>query len=372
MGIQTAIIGSALLGAGESYISGREQSDAASDAAKAQERANQQNIALQGQIYADQTARFEPYRQAGLQGLYGTSGVMNLLGHTQAAPGVPAYNPFTDPQGGQQPVQPAQTGPDYAGYVAGSPDLQNALATLRPQDMRYIANQGYDANGDGQISAEEYGRFHYTTMGQKEGRTLPQPQQARTNPGSITARGDGSFQQGGNGPPRPTDGPVAAPAAPSMTDTLRSTPGYGFLQDEARRSNDAFFASRGKANSGAAASALQDRAMGIADQTYQQAVNNNLNLANIGMGAVAQINSAASAYGANTGNALGRIGDAQAQGAYGQANATSQSIDGITQAIAGGVGAYGGYKGWGTNKPTAPFPASGGGFGGGFYGNRYS
>jgi hypothetical protein len=69
--------------------------------------------------------------------------------------------------------QPTAGSADYAGYVTSRPDLSAAYSGLRPQDTTYIKNKGFDADGNGQISQSEYGNFHYSTMGQNEGRTLP-------------------------------------------------------------------------------------------------------------------------------------------------------------------------------------------------------
>ena len=57
-------------------------------------------------------------------------------------------------------------------YVAGNSDLQNAFATLSPENKRHLVSGGVDTDGDGQISADEFGRFHYQRHGQQEGRSF--------------------------------------------------------------------------------------------------------------------------------------------------------------------------------------------------------
>jgi hypothetical protein len=131
-----------------------------------------------------------------------------------------------------------------------------------------------------------------------------------------------------------------------MTQTLRQTPGYQFLQDESARAIEGSFANRGELLSGAAMNALNDRTLGIADNTYQQSVNNQFNLANLGMGSAAQITNAGNNYANATGSAYGSIGNAQAQNAYGQANAFSSGLQGVSDAVSGGIGMYGASQGW--------------------------
>jgi len=356
MGIETAIIGSAILGAGASAIGASKQAKAAKQGAAAQTDAANKQIALQKQIYEDQRGLQQPYYQAGLQGLYGQSGVMDLLGKGgggQASQGnalAPANQNYASGNYGAAPMGPAapQSGPNYAGYVSGNQDLQAAFQSLTPEMQRGISSLGYDKNRDGQIDAGEYGAFQYAKYGQGEGRQLPQYQPT----GNALAQGTGQVGTAQQVDPNAGAATPTDPAEGPMTQSLRQTPGYMFLQDESKRQIENSFASRGKLLSGSAMNALNDRTLGIADQTYQQSVNNNFQLANLGMGAAAQIQGAGAQYGANAGNALANIGQAQANGAYGQANAWNAGAQGVGNAIAGGLGAYGAYKGWGAGSGT--------------------
>ena len=132
-----------------------------------------------------------------------------------------------------------------------------------------------------------------------------------------------------------------------MTQSLRQTPGYQFMQDEGKRAVENSFASRGKLLSGSAMTALQDRSMGVADQSYQQSVNNNFNLANLGMGAAAQMQGAGQNYANGGSNALMNAGNAQA-------NAWNQGAQGVGNPLMGGAGMYAGYKGWGGGSGGTP------------------
>ena len=65
IGTTAAILGSAIIGAGGSFLAGREQSKAAKNAANAQTSANKDNIAYQERIFEQQRADQEPWREAG-------------------------------------------------------------------------------------------------------------------------------------------------------------------------------------------------------------------------------------------------------------------------------------------------------------------
>ena len=334
MGIEPAIIGSAILGAAGSAYGAKKSSDAAKTAAAAQTDAAEKQVDLSREIYYDQRGLQQPYYQAGLQGMYGDSGLMNLLGHT--TPGgttqAPAnQNVFASGSYGTGQISQPQSGPDWGAYLQANPDV----AQYYQNNPKSLQQFGGDIN-----KAAEY---HYNTFGRSEGRELPQyetqnvfsqpqTQQAVETPQKTTVT-DQSGTDSGLG---------------SMTETLRQTPGYQFMQDEATKSLENSFASRGKLLSGAAMSALQDRSMGLADQTYQQSVNNNFNLANIGMGSAAQMQSAGNVFANSANTAYGNMGTAAANSAYGQASAWNSGMQGVYDSAMGGLGAYGSYKGWGT------------------------
>ena len=347
MGIETAIIGSAVLGAGASLAGASKASKAAKQAAAAQSDAAQKQVDLSREIYYDQRGLSMPYYSAGLQGLYGDSGVMALMGMSQPE----NTNAFASGSYGSQPIgQPTPTsGPDYSSYVTGNQGLNNAFSSLRPQDIASLRKGGYDANNDGQISADEYGKFHYTKYGQAEGRSLPQ----YSAPANAFSGSSGqSTGQVGTAQPV-NDNPAASSGEGSMTTALRSTPGYAFLQDEAKRNLENSFASRGKLLSGSAMRALNEQTIGLADQQYQSSLSNAFRLASLGTGAAGAIQNAGTNYGNSAGNAFAQMGQAAANSAYGKSNAWNQGMQGVSDAIMGGVGAYGAYGGWGNPASTA-------------------
>jgi len=294
-------------------------------AAAAQGQASDQSLALQREIYYDQRGLQQPYYQAGLQGLYGESGVMDLLGKGGGGGGQPnALAPQQQTGGqpnyasgtyGQAPIGQAapQSGNNWQGYLDANPDVKSYFQS----NQAALSKFGGDMN-----KAAEY---HYNTYGKNEGRQVPQYQpqanalaQTTGQVGPAVQVGqDGASQQGPSGTPELETGPTEGP----MTQALRQTPGYQFMQDEGKRAIENSFASRGKLLSGSAMTALQDRSMGVADQSYQQSVNNNFNLAALGSGASVNMQNAGNSYANGASNALMNAGNAQANGYMNQANA---------------------------------------------------
>ena len=373
MGIETAIIGSAILGAAGSAIGGSKASSAAKSATQAQTQAANQQLALNRDIYYDQRGLQQPFYQAGLQGLYGPNGVMDLMGFSQpqaqpaasqpSQPGMVsvgggAYMPggssqpmvqagpqnaFASGSYGAAPIgQPAPTsGPDYGAYLQANPDV----AAYYRSNPNALAQFGGDINKAAQ--------YHYETFGRAEGRQLPQ-----FAPQTQTAQPAQTQQPSQPATPAQPGAPAAAPVDP-RTQSLRSTPGYQFQMDEARRGVENSFASRGKLLSGSALTALQDRSQGLADNTYQTALSNAFALTNLGTGGASQIQNAGTNYANAAGNAFANIGNANANGAINRANAWNAGFQGVADSIAGGIGAYGAYRNWAGNgsgtTPTGTF-----------------
>lgn len=370
IGTATAIIGSAIIGAGASAIGASKQAKAAKTAAAAQTDASNQQIALQKEIYQDQRGLQQPYYQAGLQGLYGQSGIMDLLGKGgggQATQGnalavaQPANQNYASGNYGVSPIGAAapQSGSNWDAYLQANPDVMQHWA--QASQTPHLKNMGIR-------TPQQWAEYHYNTAGKAEGRQVPQYQPAAQPTGNALAQSTG---QVGTATPVASPGATttATPAAPTVdprTQSLRDLPGYQFKLDEGKRALENSFASRGELLSGSAMNALQTQAIGIADQSYGQEVDRQFQLANLGMGAAAQITSSGNNYGANAGNALGNIGQAQANKAIGQANAWNAGAQGVGNALMSGVGMWGSINGWGggTNTPaTSPSVYSSGGAG---------
>jgi hypothetical protein len=347
-----AIIGSAVLGAGMSVAGSRSQSRAAREAQDAQTQAANQQLALQQQVYNDSRSLQQPYYQAGMRGMFGAGGVMDLMGMGSVGGGaaqqaVPSQNAFAQYTSGTYGAQPMgqQGGFNGQAYLDANPDVAQAAAqALRTPHLR---NRGI-------TTPQQYAEYHYNTHGRSEGRQTgqPDPQTQPMQPNQPMQPMDEQVKPEINGGVRSIS-PDGQPVDP-RTQSLRNTPGYQFQLDEARRGVENSFASRGKLLSGAAMTALSDRSQGLADNTYQQTLQNAFNVANYGQNAAANMGAAGQNYATGAGNAFGNIGNAAAQGAYGRADAFNAGAQGVSNAVSGGLGMYGSYRGWGGTSGGTP------------------
>lgn len=366
------IAAAAGLGSLGSIFAANESADAASDAARAQTQAANRQLDLYERIYDDQRHLSQPGYQLGLQAMYGPTGLSNLLGYTtpgssqpapaQAAPANTNANVFSDfASGTYGQVSPAEQAENrWDAYLTANPDLMQHYSNNNVANSRHLlggGGKGTDLDGDGVISPTEFARYHYETHGQAEGRGFGEPANAFAaaggtgTAGGAIADGNGGYRQTNDqrsqilpaADPAPT---TTTPTEGAMTATLRQTPGHQFMLDESRRAIEGSAASRGELLSGAALNALSERAMGIADTTYNDAVNRQLQVANLGQGSAAQTINSGSYFANNAGNAFGAIGNANANAEVGRANAFGQGIQGVSDSILGGVGLYGASRGW--------------------------
>ena len=134
-------------------------------------------------------------------------------------------------------------------------------------------------------------------------------------------------------------------------ETLRATPGYNFLQQEAQKGTERQLARMGLSNSGRALQELEQRRMGLADSTAQSYMANLMGLAGFGTqglgmgnataGALAsagqssanQIGGALQNLGANQANLLQSAGQTRAS-SYGQ-------MSGAVTGLMGGLARFG-------------------------------
>lgn len=286
IGTATAILGSAVIGAGASYLSNKSAANKASDAAR---YAADQNAAVNREIYQQTRSDLAPYNSAGQLGL---TALLQELGVTQAAPQqsqtpAPQAGTAAKPDGGfagTSPLAPTATAvpatptPDFNAYVQSDPaimaEFNRNMASGKGRE--YLSSLGIS-------TPEDFGRWHYDTYGRNEGRTLPMTQPAA--PATPTGQGPATPQ--GPSPARPgtdlmtADRPEAGPApvytraddlsAPDMASffsNFEADPGYQFRLTEGLNAVNAASAARGKLRSGDAAMALQARGEGLAAQGY--------------------------------------------------------------------------------------------------------
>lgn len=326
------VVGGAL-GLGSTLVQSK-AADKATDVAR--DTADQQT-ALYRDIYNQQVQLNEPFRQADIQR---QNMLLELFGG--------------DPVGQSQAGQPAnalsqyaQSQPDYAAYVNNSSGLSNALRTLSAPNQQYIANQGFDRNGNGQIDPAEFGEFHYVNHGQQEQRTLPMI--SDSTPGNNYV-GTAAIA-GGNALAKQPVQDVITTANGAANDTGGLAPTVDPSVNGAERFNNSLFNAaftnnfnrdRDRIDNALAGSGLQfsGARMNAVENSRAQNFGNALsNYTNLLAGfpttsqATNAMTSAAGAYGANTSNALGNAGNAAMQSAYARGNALASGIGDIAYGI---------------------------------------
>ena len=371
MGIGTgaAILGSAAIGAGSSLIGANQQRQAAQSAANTAQQTADQQTALYRDIFNQQVQLNEPFRQADIQR---QNMLLELFG------GDPVGQPQSaQPGAGQVGAAPA---PNYAGYVNNSPGLSNAFATLSPQNQSYIRSQGFDRDGDGQISAPEYGEFHFARHGMQEGRQMPMLQASEGvgtvafNAATNNAAYVGAIPGADNKLPVQDQITTAQATQTGATDAAQPGLGLGPTVDPsiagADRFNQSLFnaaftnefnrdrdridnalANQGLQFSGARMNAVENARAA----NFGNALSNYTNLLAgfpTTSPATNAMTSAAGAYGANAANAMGNAANAAMQSAYQRGDATSNAIGGVGNALGFGLGAM--------TKPGAGFFGIGG------------
>lgn len=117
-------------------------------------------------------------------------------------------------------------------------------------------------------------------------------------------------------------------------DLFRSSPGYQFAQDEGIRATEGGAAARGGLLSGGTLKALQDRGMGLADQTSGSYLDRFLGLANMGQNSAAQTGQFSAGSAARQGGYITDAGAAQAGGYL-------SAAQGVNGAISNGLQLYG-------------------------------
>lgn len=308
-------IGGAILGG--SLVSGIMGSKASSSAAKAQTQAAQAQVDLAREQFNTVRGDLSGYRDAGNLGnaalLYELGlGSAPVIGgaapqiETITTPGTAdtsaaAYLRYSQSQNeGTAPMS-------YAAWAA-----QQARGGSPSQQIMNGMFGGNSAIGGGSAGTTQY------RVGDRTFATMEEAQKyANANPTGGTAFG--GYEQ---------------------------TAGNKYLMDQGAASVNAMAAAGGGALSGRTLEALQTNRMGIAAQGYDQYLNRLTGLASSGQNAAGMTANASANYVNSASNALSNIGNAQAAGAIGQANAW-------TGAINNAIGGYGMYSALGRGGMTS-------------------
>ena len=258
-------------------------SNAAGDAADAQQQSAQNQLALEQRIYDETVDRFQPFLDTG----YNAQNVLAYeLGLTNQRPTfggeAPEIVEFQDETGG---------------------DGSAALAAARRSYFRTprMRERGY--GGQDRFPNQAQSRTRFRVGDQVFDSRDAAQQYADANPTG------GSEYQG-----------------------FQATPGYEFQRDQGLAAIDNSAASRGNVFSGATMKAAQTFGQGLANQEYNNFLNRITGVAAGGQSAAGNAANAGANYAAGAGNAYGAIGNAQSAGAIGQANALNA---GINNAIGG-------------------------------------
>lgn len=124
--------------------------------------------------------------------------------------------------------------------------------------------------------------------------------------------------------------------AGTISEALKSTPGYQFTQQQGEQ-GILNAASAAGGFSGNTATALDKYNTGLADQTYQSAVGNSLNAVELGQGAAAGV-------AANVGSAASNIGSIATNQGTNLANIDIGEAAGISKALGSGANNYATYS----------------------------
>lgn len=266
------IIGGAIAATG-AVASSAIGSSAASKAAQASTDAANQSAAVQREQLAAAQNALSPYQQAGLPATQQINALLGLGGSagTAATPGHP----------------------DYAAYTNSQPDL--------------VADWQRNHSN---MTADQYGQYHYSTYGQNEGRNLP--------------------MTGGTAATAGTDGTAAANAA---FDQFRKSTGYDFRVNQGMNAVNSGYAGKGAIKSGAAMKAINDYGQGMASQEFGNYLNALGNQQSLGMSA----GSALAGVGQNYANSLGNIyqqnGANQANSAIIKAGSLNSGLNTFTNSL---------------------------------------
>lgn len=211
-----ASIGGSLLGANKGAEASKDAANRQAQAAQAalEEQRRQYNLGLQIQA---------PY----MANSYAAGGQLaDLLGLNQAG-GYDTYTALTG--GGVGGASGSASGAglsagdsDFGAYVDDHPDLRDAYTSIQKYAALPASKTGgvtLDANGDGSVSKDEYGQFHWATSGQSEGRSLPtyQPPTGEQLSGLLNTGSSTPYQGGRVVDAAPATPASATPATPAAT-----------------------------------------------------------------------------------------------------------------------------------------------------------
>lgn len=133
-------------------------------------------------------------------------------------------------------------------------------------------------------------------------------------------------------------------------ESFQSSPGYGYALDQSEQALMRQRSATGGLASGNTLAALQNNAIGLANQDYGNWWNQQMGLAGVGQNATNQLAAIGQNTASNIGNTMMASGAAQASGIQGSANAWSNAF--------GNVAGFAGYGLGGRSTPSAGIGSS--------------
>lgn len=335
------------LSAGASLYGASQQRKSASEAMRAAERAGTQQMGLERQLYEQQRADLEPWRQVGLGALQQLSQLYGI----QVPQGT-----FGGAAAAQRQMQQPMQGPGAA-YLARNPDLQQEFAKPGVREM---------FQGD----PEAYANWHYANFGMAEGREgpgaitvgqeAPDVQQPAQFEGRIAGQpGETAFARTGEVSMAPEQGQALQLEPPQAAEPVQSaqpaqparmpanafqgadqrfanfftSPDYQFRLQQGTQNVLAARAALGGLESGAAMRELQNVGQQEASAEYANYFNRLSQLAGYGPSATSQIGAAGQNYAAGAGIISQNLANLRGQTSYAQRGGTAQAVGDIAGSL---------------------------------------
>lgn len=307
--VSAALIASAAISAGGSYLAGQSQASAANN-----------STALQGQIYQQNRTDLSPWRVTGQTALSQLAGELGLS--------VPGYGGATGTGGGLNPTA------GFGGVTAGSGGGQT------PGVIAAMAGGAHSKSGLDFLSPAGLFRKNASPL---------QDIAAALNAGqpvSDQSWAMAGFGPGGSDPNAPAQAPGTGTQTPFQSG-FRETPGYQFSYNEGMRAVNADRSAAGMAQSGSRLKALQERGTGLADQEYNNYLNRLAALSGVGQTTATTLGQLGQSYATSAGQSMQDAGAARASGYAGVANSFSGGLSDYARLGAQyGWGGSGGGSGW--------------------------
>jgi hypothetical protein len=314
MGVETAILGAAGIGAGASLLSGKQGADAAKAAGSAQERAALAGVQVQRDTAVQSRIDAYPWALAGAQALYAYMGEL----------GVPMP---------QTPILPDLNSGPFAANTASTAGkaAKNALdpRATRASDIQniygqYLGRRPTEAEAAPWLTAGKLKTLQKTVKKSAEGQAFKSANGVPLGP-----------YQDPNAP-----GTFQSPANMAMTPKLgfRETPGYQFAVQEGERGVVNNLGALGMRNSGAALKALTRFRQGMADQEYGTYMNRLSGAAGMGQTQTANTNAMMGQAAQGISQGMGDAGAARGSGYVGASNAWSGALGGVANTAGNALG----------------------------------